>query len=124
MTTQVETLGTELVELCRQGKNVEAIDRFYAKDIVSKEATEMPGMPREVRGIDAVRKKNEDWVKGVTVHSSSIHGPFPHGEDRFATYSTYDITSKKDGQRMQMEEVGLYKLKNGKVVEEEFFYSM
>ncbi len=124
MATQVQTLGTELVELCRQGKNVEAIDRLYSPNIVSKEAAEMPGMPKEIRGKDAVRKKNEEWVNGVTVHSAEVLGPYPHGEDRFAVFGRYDITSKKDGKRMQMEEVGLYTVKDGKVVQEEFFYAM
>ncbi len=123
MTTKVESLATDLVELCRQGKNIEAIDRLYAQDVVSTEAAEMPGMPLVVRGRDAVRKKNEDWVKGTTVHSAEIRGPFPHGDDRFAVFGRYDITSKANGQRMQMEEVGVYKVKDGKVVQEDFFYA-
>ena len=39
----------------------------------------------------------------------------------------YDVTAKvgpRAGQRMKMEEAGLYTVKNGKIVQEEFFYSM
>jgi predicted ester cyclase len=33
-----------------------------------------------------------------------------------------DVTTKETGQRMQMKEVGLYTVKNGKIVEEKFLY--
>jgi hypothetical protein len=39
----------------------------------------------------------------------------------------YDVTPKigpKAGQLMQIEEAGLYTVKNGKVTKEEFFYDM
>jgi hypothetical protein len=124
MTTQVQEVAAELVELCRKGKNVEAIDRLYAPNVVSVEAAEMNGMARETKGREAVRAKNESWVNNTTVHSSEVRGPFPHGEDQFAVYSRYDVTPKKTGKRMTMEEVGVYTLKNGKVVHENFYYLM
>ncbi len=124
MTTQVREVADEIVELCRQGKNVDAIDRFYAPNVVSTEAAEMKGMPREVRGQAGVRAKNEAWVKDTKVHSSEIRGPFPHGEDQFAVFAKYDVTPKSTGQRMAMEEVGVYTVRNGKIVEEKFFYAM
>jgi len=37
-------IGTELVALCRQGKNLEAIEKFYSQDIVSVEPVPMPSM--------------------------------------------------------------------------------
>ena len=33
-----------------------------------------------------------------------------------------DVTNKESGQRMQMREVGVYTVKNGKILREEFFY--
>ena len=74
MTTQVREVADELVELCRQGKNLEAVDRFHSPDIVSTEAAEMGGMPRVVRGQAGVRAKNEAWVKDTKVHSSELRG--------------------------------------------------
>jgi ketosteroid isomerase-like protein len=124
MTTQVREVADELVELCRQGKNLEAVDRFYSPDIVSTEAAEMGGMPRVVRGQAGVRAKNEAWVKDTKVHSSELRGPFPHGEDQFAVYAQYEVTPKTTGKKMKMEEVGVYTVRNGKIVEERFFYSM
>ena len=37
-------IGRELIALCRQGKNQEAIDRFYSPNIESVEPVAMPGM--------------------------------------------------------------------------------
>ena len=49
-------------------------------------------------------------------------GPFPN-EDRFAVRFTFDVTNKPSGQRMTMDEVGLFTVKNGKIAREEFFYT-
>jgi hypothetical protein len=35
-----------------------------------------------------------------------------------------DVTFKGSGQRMQLDEVGLYTVKDGRIVREEFFYAM
>ncbi|HXI12256.1 MAG TPA: nuclear transport factor 2 family protein [Thermoanaerobaculia bacterium] len=117
-------IGEKLVELCRVGKNMEAIDSLYSKDIVSIEAMSMPEMPREMRGIDQIREKNKWWVENNEVHGVSVEGPFPN-EDRFIVKYNLDITAKVGpmaGKRMKMDEVGLYTVKEGKVVREEFFY--
>jgi hypothetical protein len=55
-----------------------------------------------------------------------VKGPFPHG-DRFARYFDFDVTAKAGpmaGNRMQMQEVGLYTVAGGKITREEFFYSV
>jgi hypothetical protein len=46
-----------------------------------------------------------------------------HG-NRFVVGFKYDVTFKQSGQRMVMDEVGLYTIEHGKIVREEFFYSM
>ena len=39
-------VGNQLVAICRQGKNMEAIKTLYVDDVVSVEACEMPAMKR------------------------------------------------------------------------------
>ena len=56
------------------------------------------------------------------MHSAVVDGPFPH-DDRFAVRFTYDITFKPENKRFPMDEVGLFTVKDGKIVKEEFFYS-
>ena len=116
-------VGKKLVGLCKKGENMKAIDSLYSPDIESHEAVSMPGMPDKVRGLDAIRKKNRDWDENMQVNSSQVEGPFPFG-DRFAVHYKYDVTNKRDGKSMKMEEVALYTVRDGKIVKEEFFYTM
>ncbi len=116
-------IGKELALLCRQGKNQEAIDRFYSKDVESVEAVGMPGMDRIQRGIQAIKGKNQWWVDNHEIHGGTVEGPYPHG-DRFILRFTYDVTPKQTGQRMTIDETGLYTVQNGKIAKEEFFYAM
>lgn len=54
-------------------------------------------------------------------HSVEIGGPYVNG-DQFIVRFTIDQTVKATGQRMTMDEVGVYTLKNGEIAEERFFY--
>ena len=114
-------IAKKLVELCKQGKNAEALDTLFADDVVSVEAVAMPGTQQEVKGLAAVRAKGEWWVNNHEVHSASVTGPWPHG-DRFIVGFEFDVTNKPSGNRMQMAEAALYTVRNGKIVREEFFY--
>lgn len=119
-------VGEKLVALCREGRNMEAIDTLYSQDIVSIEAMGNEEMPAEMSGIAAIKGKNEWWYQNHEVHSGSAEGPFPNG-DRFAVKFDYDVTAKSgpmQGQRFTMTEVALYTVRDGKIVKEEFFYSM
>ncbi len=116
-------IGEELVALCREGKNIEAIEKFYSADIVSVEPIAMPGMGKTQTGIEAIKGKNKWWVDNHEVHGGDVQGPFPH-ENRFIVYFKFDVTPKHSGQRMTMEEMGLYTVENDKIVREEFFFAM
>lgn len=121
MTTQ--EVATTLVKLCSEGKFDEAMKALYAPDIVSVEAGAPPGQSRESKGIEAVLAKGEWWVTNHEVHSSSVDGPLVAGS-HFAVTFKFDVTFKPKGQRFKMEEIALYKVADGKIVYEEFFYAM
>jgi ketosteroid isomerase-like protein len=114
-------IANKLVDLCRQGKNHGA-KALYAADAVSVEAFAMPGMEREAKGLAAIQAKGQWWRENHEIHSASVTGPWPHG-DRFIVGFQVDVTNKPSGQRMQMDEVGLYTVASGKIVREEFFYA-
>ena len=119
-------VGQKLVSLCRENRNVEAVETLYAPDVVSIEARGDAHMPQRMEGADAIRGKNQWWVDNHTIHDAQVAGPFPHGE-RFIVHYKYDVTPKAgpmSGKRMQMEEAALYTVRDGKVVQEEFFYHM
>tara|TARA_Y100000589_G_C27161661_1_gene633031 strand:+ start:947 stop:1354 length:408 start_codon:yes stop_codon:yes gene_type:complete len=123
-------VGAKLLNLCKEGKNLEAVDTLYADDIVSVELMDCPemDMPRIMNGIEAVRGKNVWWLDNHEVHSCEFAGPFPHDE-RFVITMKLDCTCNApgpmQGQRMQMEEACVYTLNDaGKIAKEEFFYHM
>lgn len=117
-----QQVANRLVELCREGKNMQVIDELYADTIVS---TEMPWMEGETvtKGIKAVAKKSEDWYENVQeIHSSEISDPIVAG-NHFTLKMAFDATFKDRG-RQQMEELCVYEVDNGKIVNEQFFYTM
>jgi ketosteroid isomerase-like protein len=119
-------IGKRLVDLCNQMKNLDAVNELYADNIVSIDAHGDEKMPRRMEGKQAVLGKNKWFFDMHEIHSSKASGPMLH-DDRFAVYFTLDCTPKDGpfkGKRMKMEEVGLYEVKDGKIVKEEFFYDM
>jgi hypothetical protein len=118
----LEDVAKGLVKLCRKGKFIQAVDKYYSDDIVSVEPVGNPQMPAEVSGIDKIRGKNE-WFEGsFEVHSVQVIGPFI-GKGQFAVHFTLDVTEKASGNRFPMNEMALYTVKKGKIVREEFFYN-
>ena len=117
------SIATELVSLCREGRNAEAVDKFYSPHIVSIESSGTAEMPAEMTGIDAIREKHKWWEENNEIHGVEINGPFI-GEDQFAVHYVFDTTFKPAGQRSKMEEMAMYKVKDGKVVHEHFFYNV
>jgi len=121
--TETATIARELVALCQAGRNQEAIEKFYSPNIVSVESVGNEEMPAELRGIDAIRGKNEWWVQNNEIHSAKATGPFI-GDDQFAVKFDYDTTFKPTGEHVQMTEMALYTVADGKIVHEHFFYHM
>jgi hypothetical protein len=117
-------VGKKLVQFCKQNKNLESVNTLYSPDIVSVEAGAPNNGDRVSKGIEAVRAKNTWWTENHEIHSAETFGPFPHGDDKFAVRFVYDITNKPSKKRMTMEEIAVFTVQNGKVVREEFFYSM
>jgi len=116
-----QEVANRLVELCRKGENMQALKELYDDNIISKE---MPGAPNPlVNGKEAVTKKSLDWYASVEeFHTNEISDPIVT-ENHFSCKMKVDCTFKEQG-RMQIEELAIYNVNNGKIVEEQFFYSM
>lgn len=117
MTTQ--EVAEKLVQYCREGKNIDAINELYADNIVSRE---QPGIPHELeRGKEAVLGKNNEWYQSVEeIHSARIADPVVTG-NLIAVAMEMDVTYKNNDRR-QMNEIALYEVENDKIVKEQFFY--
>ena len=121
MTTQ--EIADTLVKLCSEGKFREATEQLYAKDVVSMEAGVPPGGSRESKGLEAVLAKGEWWTANHEIHSIKVEGPIV-AASHFAVVFKMEVTFKPQGKHHVMEEVAVYKVADGKIVYEEFFYNL
>jgi ketosteroid isomerase-like protein len=97
----------------------EDAEKFWSDDVVSIEAQDGP--MKEAKGRAAVHAKGEWWTANHEVHKFETGGPYVNG-DQFALHFSIEVTPKESGKRTQMEEVGLYTVRGGKIVEERFMY--
>ena len=119
-------VGKKLVDYCNQGKFREAIVDLYADDAKHVEACAMgPDMPQVTESKEALLKMNDWWENAHEVHGLELKGPFPHSNGSFAVWMSLDCTASEGpmaGQRMQMEEVCVYKVTDGKISQVEFYW--
>lgn len=117
----IHALAAEFTGMLKAGDHQGAAMKFNAPNIRSLEDGGGPNAVAE--GTAAVAAKAQWWYNSFEVHSASAVGPYVHG-DQFVVRFTIDATERATGKRSMMEEAGLYTVKDGKIVEERFFYGM
>ena len=118
MTTK--EIATRLAELCRTGEFEKAQKELFADDAVSIEPMATPEFDKETRGLDAIIKKGEKFDAMVdTTHGIEISEPLV-ASNSIAFILKMGVTMKGKG-RMDMSELCVYKVKDGKIISEEFF---
>ena len=118
MTTQ--QTADRLVGLCRQGKFEEAQEELFATNAVSIEPYASPDFEKETKGLPAIIDKGRKFTAKIeTMHSMSVSDPIVAGKS-FACTMSIDVTMKGEG-RMNVSEICLYQLKDGKVISEQFY---
>jgi ketosteroid isomerase-like protein len=120
----VETIARRLVELCRQGQYEQAQKELYADDAVSIEPEGMPpGGLGNAKGLPAILEKGHHFNAMLeAVHGSQISDPVIAG-NWFSLSMTLDATMKGRG-RVHMEEICVYRVRDGKIVHEQFFFDL
>lgn len=116
-----EDVARELVAGCREGREAENLDKLYAEDAVSVEAADM-GQGRETVGRDGIRGKHDWFASMYDQVSGETSDPMPHGDDRFAVIFDMKMRKRETGEIEEMRDIGVYTVKDGKIVREEFFY--
>lgn len=118
MTTQ--EIAARLVELCRQDQYEQAQRELYAANAKSIEPAHSQGL-QTVEGLDNIFKKGEDFQGMIEqVHSGYVSDPIVAG-NYFTVGMGMDVTMKGMG-RMNMDEVAVYHVQDGKIVSEQFFF--
>ena len=116
-----EEIASKLVEYCRKGDFASCYSELYSPECVS---IEPKGALMEVaNGMEEMAKKGENWNSMVQeMHGAEISDPIVAG-NYFSCRMWNDITFK-DGNRLQLDELCIYEAREGKVVQEQFFYNM
>ncbi len=112
-------IASRLVSLCREAKWETAQKELFAADAVSIEAEANPSGIKETKGLPAIIAKGHQFnAMTEKVHSLTVSDPVV-AESSFACAMSIDLTMKAQP-RMQMSEICVYKVKDGKIISEEF----
>ena len=118
MTTK--EVADKLVAYCRQGQFEEATKELYSNDIVSIEPEGAPD--REVRGLEAIIAKAAKFNEMIEEYHG-VELSEPSVADKFFSCSMKIDATFKMGGRNTLNEICLYKVEDGKIVREEFYYT-
>ena len=118
MTTK--EIADRLVELCRKGDFETAQKELFAQDAVSIEPYATPDFEKETKGLDAIKEKGEKWNSMVEKMNSMEISDAIVASNSFACTMHMDVVMKQHGP-MDMTELCVYQVKDGKIVSEEFF---
>ncbi len=117
---EVQQIANRLVELCRQGNWDQAQKELYSENIVSLEPA---GAPMErAEGMQAVIQKGEHFNSmveeylGIEVSEPQVAGNY------ISCKLVMDTKFKGAPGPTRMEEIALYTVEGGKIVQEQFFY--
>jgi hypothetical protein len=127
MTTQEAVMTTQEVanrfyQLSEESNWNKIQDELFALDAVSIEPPNASSQGlQNAEGLPAIRKKAEMFNSMVeAVHSGYCSKPVTGGRF-FSVAMGLDATMKGAG-RMQMDEIAVYEVKDGKIVREQFFF--
>ena len=123
--TTTETMTTQEVanrfdELAQQGNWHQILDELFSADAKSIEPEGAPGL-KSVTGLDQIRQKGKEWEQMI----EETHGGYCSKSLVAGNYFTcamgVEATFKGRG-RQKLDEIALYKVENGKIVSEQFFF--
>ncbi len=110
-----EDIGKQLVNDFNRGK-WEVNTDLWSPKLVSIEGGGMAW-----HGMKNVEAKAAAWNADNAIRGAVAEGPYV-GSTGFAVKFRMDIEDRKSLKRTIMEEIGVYTVKNGKIVQEEFMY--
>ena len=117
MTTQ--EIANRLTQLCQNGDFETAQKELFAQDAVSIEAHSTPAFEKETKGLKAILEKGAKWNSMLEkVNKMEVSEPIV-AANSFALTIHMDIVMKQRG-AMDMTELCVYEVKNGKILKEEF----
>jgi len=118
MTTK--EIADRLVGFCRQGDFEKAQQELFADDAVSIEPYATPAFEKETKGLKAIKEKGDKWNSMVEeTHDLDVSDPMI-ASNSFACTMRMNVTIKARGP-MDITELCVYQVKDGKIVSEQFY---
>ena len=118
----IEQVAKRLAELCRKGEYELAQKELFANDAVSIEMEGSPGLGN-ARGLAAIFEKGRQFNAMLeAVHGGSVSEPVVAG-NWFSVSMTLDATMQGRG-RVNMTEICVYQVRDGRIAREQFFYDV
>ncbi len=115
-----QEIANRLVELCRAGDYKTCYEELYAPNAWSREP-KGKALVELATGMEEIAEKGKKWNEAMEAfHGSSISDPIV-ADDYFCVSMMVDCTMKGK-ERSKTEELCIYKIENGKIVSEEFYY--
>lgn len=117
MTTQ--EVANRFYELAQEGRFEDIRTELFSDDAVSIEPAHA-NLP-SVEGLTAIHQKGLAWNDMVEeMHGGYTNEPIVAG-NHFACTMGMDVTMKGQ-ERMSMDEVAVYEVRDGKILKEQFFF--
>ena len=120
MTTQ--DVADRFMELAKENKYDQIQDELYSQDCESIESKGGAGLGMvNAKGLAAIQEKGRKFNESVEeMHDGYAHDPII-SPTHFALAMGMDVTMKGAG-RVNLDELAVYEVKDGKIVKEQFFY--
>ena len=114
--TDLRTLENDLNQMILAGAGLDAFEKHYADDIVMRENVDAPRVGKDAcRDYEIAFFQNVAEFHGAELLHSAVDG------DRSYSEWVFDCTFK-DGTRLRNTQVAARTWRDGKVVNEQFFY--
>jgi hypothetical protein len=116
----IHEIAARLVILCRQGQFETAQKELFSKDAISTEPYASPAFEKEIKGLDAIIEKGVKFNDMVEkMHTLEVSEPLI-AANSFACTLRMELTMKEKG-HMDMTELCVYEVKDGKIIAETFY---
>jgi len=113
-------VAKRLAELCRKGDFTTAQKELFSQDAISIEPEATPAFEKETKGLNAIIEKGHKWDAMVEkVNKMEVSEPLV-ANNSFALTIHMDVVMKERGS-MDISELCVYQLKDGKIISEQFF---
>ena len=113
-------IAKRLADLCRKGDFTAAQKELFSENALSIEPEATPAFQKETKGLNAIIEKGKKWSSMVEkTNKMEVSEPLV-GNNSFALTIHMDVVMKERGP-MDISELCVYQVKDGKIISEQFF---